>query len=568
MKKIFTLFFAILFTIISQAQINNPAAILDELIARKEMYVNIHLKANMDIKTQLEILNKNISIDSYDNETQTAKAYVFLNNFESFQNLNYEYEILTAPSLLLDKSELDGNNERGTNEWDYYPNYDQYLEIMYQFETDYPELCEIVSIGQSIEGREVLFIHINNNLDVEADEPEFMYTSSIHGDELTGYVLMLRLTEYLLSNYESDARITNMVNEIDIWINPLANPDGTFAGGNSSVWGATRSNANGIDMNRNYADPEDGPHPDGNSYQPETLLFMDFAEQRDLIMSANMHGGAEVINYPWDTWSRLAADNDWWYFVSREYADTVHANSTGGYLTGFNDGITNGYDWYSISGGRQDYMNYFHHCREVTMELSDTKLPPASQITSFWDYNHKALLNLMEQSLYGVRGVVTNTFDDSPLEAKVFVDLHDIDESFIFSSSEIGNYNRVLKSGTYDITFSAEGFYDETVTNISVEDYETTIVNVQLEPTVGTIDTNHSEISIYPNPAKDYIKLNIPSNGNNLIRIYDVMGKLIFEQSTADSSLNIPLISFPAGNYVVSVKNNNGGLFNTKLVIE
>jgi len=50
-----------------------------------------------------------------------------------------------------------------------------------------------------------------------------MYTSSMHGDELTGYVLMLRLIDSLLSTYGTNPRVTNLVNNFEIWINPLAN---------------------------------------------------------------------------------------------------------------------------------------------------------------------------------------------------------------------------------------------------------------------------------------------------------------------------------------------------------
>jgi len=79
-------------------------------------------------------------------------------------------------------------------------------------------LCEVVNIGYSGDGRELLFIHINNNLGVDQNEPEFMYTATMHGDEVTGYVLMLRYIDYLLQNYGTNSEITNLVDNIDIWI--------------------------------------------------------------------------------------------------------------------------------------------------------------------------------------------------------------------------------------------------------------------------------------------------------------------------------------------------------------
>ena len=93
-----------------------------------------------------------------------------------------------------------------------------------------------------------------------------------------------------------------------------------------------------------------------------------------------MHGGVEVCNYPWDTWSTLPADDNWWEYVSHEYADSCQANSGNGYFNYLNDGITNGYDWYEVNGGRQDYMNYFRYCREFTLELSDDKTPDPNDL--------------------------------------------------------------------------------------------------------------------------------------------------------------------------------------------
>lgn len=63
----------------------------------------------------------------------------------------------------------------------------------------------------------------------------------MHGDEVTGYVLMLHLIDYLLQNYNTNNRIHKIVDSLEIHINPLANPDGTYASSNNTVSGATRA---------------------------------------------------------------------------------------------------------------------------------------------------------------------------------------------------------------------------------------------------------------------------------------------------------------------------------------
>ena len=186
---------------------------------------------------------------------------------------------------------------------------------MYAFADSFPNICKVHSLGTLNSGREILIVNISDNVGQKENEPSFLYTSSMHGDELTGYVLMLRFIDDILNNYNNNSRITHLVNEIDIWINPLANPDGAYAGGNSNVWGATRSNANFIDLNRNFPDPQDGPHPDGNPWQEETLIFMGLSDTINFNLSSNLHTGAVVANYPWDTWSQLTADDSWWQHV-------------------------------------------------------------------------------------------------------------------------------------------------------------------------------------------------------------------------------------------------------------
>ena len=79
----------------------------------------------------------------------------------------------------------------------------------------------------------------------------------------------------------------------------------------------------------------------------------------------------------------LTADDSWWQELGAMYADTVHQYSNANYFNYLNNGVTNGWDWYEVDGGRQDFMNYFKFCRESTIELSNTKIPNPTTLPNF-----------------------------------------------------------------------------------------------------------------------------------------------------------------------------------------
>ena len=489
-----------LFSIVYTQNNVNDRQLIDKIFDKK---IETYFKFEISSTKQIHKLTKIISIDDIKNKT--VYAYANKKEFEKFLSLNIDYTILISPGKLIKNPKmLDNINIREITDWDFYPSYEAYESMMYQFETDYPTICKIVNIGTLPSGRKLLVARITDNLLAHENEPEFLYTSTMHGDETAGYILMLRLIDYLLSNYGSNNRITDMIDDNEIWINPLANPDGTYAGGNNTVYGATRNNANGIDLNRNYPDPEDGPHPDGNPWQPETIVFMDFAEDHDFVLSCNIHSGTEVCNYPWDTWYKRHADDDWWIFVCREYADTAQFYSPYGYMTELNNGITNGYDWYTIAGGRQDYMNYFHQCREFTLELSDIKILPPNQLPAFWEYNYRSFLNYIEQINYGIRGIITDSITGNPIEAEVFIDGHDIDSSWVYSSLPIGNYYRLIYAGTYEITYSAQGYFPKTKSNVIAFNRNTTYAHIQLAPGILIADFYANTTSIPVDGTVDF----------------------------------------------------------------
>jgi len=521
----------------------------------------IYFSFQAESKDQLNKVSQFVSVD-HGSTLMNAYAYANQKEFGAFLDLDIDYAIEENPGFTFkDLNMLLSLDQRQVNDWDFYPSYEVYIEMMYAFEEQYPELCKVSSIGTSVNGRELLVAKITDQLDVEEGEPRLLYTSSMHGDEITGYVLSLRLIDYLLTNYNTDTRVAEIVNNIEIWINPLANPDGAYTNDNSTVYGAMRYNANWVDLNRNYPDPEDGDHPDGNSYQDETFAFMAFADSCEFDMSSNFHGGAEVANYPWDTWSQYPADYDWWTHVMQEYADTAQTHSNYNYFNSFDNGVTNGYDWYEVNGGRQDYMNYEKHCREFTLELSDSKTPPGSQLPYYWDANYNSLLAYLEQSLYGLRGIVIDSISGAPLLTQIFIEGHDVDNSDVSSHLPIGDYHRYLASGSYDVIFSAEGYQSKTVSAVALMNNETTVLDVQLVPSaVGLDESLRNAISIYPQPASEFIQIDACPNDVTEILLIDSSGKLVKRISTSHkSSIYISRDQLPSGSYILDFQSDNYG---------
>ena len=437
---------------------------------RNEYYFTFNLNGNDD----LNAIAHAISVDRIDGNVVTA--YANNSDFANFQKLGYEVTLQTPPSLREEVAMWDGSN-RAEYDWDSYPTYSAYEDMMFQFATDHPDKCEIITLGTLPSGRKIMIAHLNNG--TSEGKPKFLYTSTIHGDETTGWIMMLRLIDYLLEN-PNEPEVQTVMENIDLFIGPNTNPDGTYHGGNNTVNGATRENANGVDMNRNYADPHGGPHPDGHAYQTETQWFMDFAAEIPFVMGANYHGGAEVMNYPWDNTYTLHADDAWYQLISHEYADECHKVNPN-YMTDYNNGITNGAQWYMIGGGRQDYMNGYAQCRELTIECSNSKLPSGSQLPNFWNYNKASLFLYMNQCIYGIHGVVTDSITGEPLDATITISGHDDQYSVVESHLPVGDFHRPIKGGNWTVIVSKDGYCPKVI-EVSVADYETVNLEVQLVP--------------------------------------------------------------------------------------
>ncbi len=303
----------------------------------------------------------------------------------------------------------------------------------------------------------------------------------------------------------------------------------------------------------------------------EIQNMMLFMSAHKFNMSANIHGGSEVVNYPWDHKYRRHPDNDWFIHISREYADLAH-DVNPSYMDGFTDGITNGYDWYDIYGGRQDYTTFYLQGRELTLELSNTKRLPSAQLETFWNYNQWSLFNLIAQSTYGIQGKVIDAETGGTLNTMVEVVDHDNDSSVVYSDSIFGRFYRYLKEGSYDLIVSSEGYKNDTVFDVPVLDFQRTNILVRMDSIGDTrvlTDLIDPGIQLYPNPAKEYITIEIPDPGASIssLQIYSMEGKLISHMDTDyQNAINMNVSHIRNGLYLLKI-NTKTNIYHKVLLI-
>lgn len=458
-----------------------------------EVVFTFHAKDQNQFKELADFLS--ISHKRVDPILLEVEAYANPQQFKKFQTYGIPFEVSVSENEFIADEYITLGTAAWDDTWNAYPKYSEYVAKMQYWATTYPNLCKLQSIGTTPNGRTLYVLKISDNAQVDEAEPEFLYTSSMHGDEITGYPTMLRLIDYLLTGYASNTEISNIVNNTEIFICPLANPDGSYkrAGNdtmNSSGNTATRTNAAGVDLNRNYPDPIDGLHPDGYAYQTETLGFIEFEKTRNFVLAANYHGGAEVVNFPWDTSNTPSTANfsyhphdNYFKFVSKEYAQLCQtADGNANYMddvynSGQFAGTTNGAAWYSVYGGRQDWNNFFNHNKEVTIEISATKFPTASNLPFYWERNRQALLNYIKQANYGLKGTVKNAAGEV-VDAKVYINNYDLMGSWV-KTGPLGDYYKVLIAGTYNVIFEAPGYVSQTQ-SVTVSNNAATTLNITM----------------------------------------------------------------------------------------
>ncbi|MFD3681011.1 M14 family zinc carboxypeptidase [Streptomyces sp. NPDC058613] len=187
-----------------------------------------------------------------------------------------------------------------------------------------PGLTKVVSIGKTVQGKDILALKVSKNAGKTKDgaRPAVLYMSNQHAREWITPEMTRRLMHHTLDTYGKDPRVTRLVDSSELWFLLSANPDGydhTFAADGRRLWRKNLRDNNGdgritagdgVDLNRNFAykwgyDNEgSSPNQASETYrgpkassEPETVAVDRFQKRIGFEYAINYHSAAELLLY-------------------------------------------------------------------------------------------------------------------------------------------------------------------------------------------------------------------------------------------------------------------------------
>ncbi len=325
--------------------------------------------------------------------------------------------------------------------------YAQMVAELTQIAADYPDITELVSCGQSVQGREIWALKVSANPQLEEAEPEVRIVGAHHGNEQMSTEVNLNLAYHLTGNYANDLTITRLVDTMEIWIVPMVNPDGYEAD--------SRYNAHGVDLNRNY-----GYMGSTSAFsEPETRAIRDLSTDNWFALSLSFHCSGDIVNSVWNYTPIYPEDDDVVATLSDLYA------SFNGYWA------VHGWYWYETHGDCNDWSYGARADMDWTIEVS------SYNETAVWNDNRDAIIAFIDAAGWGVHGVVTDATTGAPLRARVWVEGNGWPA---FTDPVVGDYHKPLLEGSYTLHFSANGYQDLVVPGVSVPAEGGVTVDAQL----------------------------------------------------------------------------------------
>lgn len=199
--------------------------------------------------------------------------------------------------------------------------YSESRAFMDSLTTQYPNLVSSRwSIGTTYQGNSIWAWRISDNPNANESEPEILFDGMHHAREIMASEFPIMFAKYLCEHYNTDPQIHWLVDNRELYIVPIMNPDGVIYNESTNpdgggMWRKNRkpfSGQFGVDLNRNYPnhwgydDVGSSPTPSSDTYrgpsaasERETQALINFVNTHEIITHNSIHTYQGMTLYPW-----------------------------------------------------------------------------------------------------------------------------------------------------------------------------------------------------------------------------------------------------------------------------
>jgi carboxypeptidase T len=343
----------------------------------------------------------------------------------------------------------------------------------------YPNLSQVMSVGKSLEGRDIFAMKITANVTQNNPaKPHIFFNGMHHAREVMSTEVPLDTINTLLSQYGHDPKVTHWVDTFEIWILPMFNVDG-----NNKVWtedNMWRKNARGgygVDINRNYPYAWNSCRGSSNSQsaqdyhgpsaasEVETHVMMDLIKKIRPVFSISYHSYNEIVIYPYGCEGQRTPTQEVVEGIGKELAALIVTdNGRSHYKPGVAPDLL-----YSVDGGDIDWMYHEYQVIPYVIEVNSSaqgfqpdykkwRDSTVNRVKPAWQY----LLSRLDGS--SLHGQIKDISGNAVAKATVHVERTGGGTAFIqdYPVQENGYFMVVVPAGDYRVSYLAPGFQTST----------------------------------------------------------------------------------------------------------
>jgi carboxypeptidase T len=392
----------------------------------------------------------------------------------------------------------------------YFYTYDSMVDSLLSWESQFPSIARTEIIGYTQQEQRAMYaIKISDNVASDEDEPVLLFDGTHHACEIMGMEICLALADTLLHSYATQPEITSIINDFEIWIVPLINPDGNSAIHNNIslyyrkngrdldsdgvLYEYTCNNSwscstEGIDLNRNY----DWYWQYGGSGIPMNYYYRGAyasseSENQAITglvsrirpqISLTYHSWGEVVYYPW-TWNTGAAAPDSTVIleIANEFASLIlKEDGSGSYDPEHSDGLSGeALNW---QYARYGTISFLPETVQYPDFIPDSEVRRDDIVTA----NLQGIFYLFERANGSqIRGRVIDAHTHAPLAAEVrILQAYSTLVDPRVSDSTYGRFYRYVAPGTYTVEVRHPDYPTKTISNVAVTDGAITDLTIRL----------------------------------------------------------------------------------------